>query len=81
MKYRRFQKSGVITSEVGFGLWTLSTGWWGDVTDDSAVRLLQKAFDLGIIFFDAADTYGNGRSERLLAKAFGSKRSQITIST
>ena len=81
MKYRRFQKSGIITSEVGFGLWTLSTGWWGDVTDDSAVRLLQKAFGLGIIFFDAADTYGNGRSERLLAKAFGGKRSQITIST
>ena len=81
MKYRRFQKSGITTSEIGFGLWTVSTGWWGDVNDEKAVRLLKKAFDFGIIFFDTADTYGNGRGETLLAKAFGGKRSHITIST
>ncbi len=81
MKYRRFLKSGVATSEIGFGLWTVSTGWWGNKTDDDAVGLLKRAFDFGIIFFDAADTYGNGRSETILAKAFKEKRSQITIST
>src|SRR3989338_8032421 len=81
MKYRRLQKSGISTSEIGFGLWTLSTGWWGEVDDDKAIRLLRKAFDSGVIFFDTADTYGNGRGETLLAKAFAGNRSQITIST
>jgi len=81
MKYRRFLKSGVATSEIGFGLWTVSTGWWGNKSEDEAVRLLQRAFDYGIIFYDTADTYGNGRGEMLLAKAFRNKRSQITIST
>lgn len=81
MKYRRFQKSGAIASEIGFGLWTISTGWWGEVNDEAAVQLLQKAFDLGIIFFDTADTYGNGRGETLLAKAFHKRRSHVTIST
>ena len=81
MKYRRFPKSGVTTSEIGFGLWTLSTGWWGNRSDAEAIELLQKAFDFGIIFYDTADTYGNGRGETLLAKAFYGKRNQITIST
>ena len=81
MKYRRFQKSGVATSEIGFGLWTVSTGWWGEVNEEKAVRLLQKAFDYGIIFYDTADTYGNGYGETLIAKAFGARRHQITIST
>ena len=81
MKYRRFPKSGVATSEIGFGLWTLSTGWWGNKTDDDAAKLLQKAFDFGIIFYDTADTYGNGRGETILSKAFRGRRQQITIST
>ena len=70
MKYRRFLKPGVATSEIGFGLWTVSTGWWGNKTEDDAVRLLHRAFDYGIIFYDTADTYGNGKGETLLAKAF-----------
>ncbi len=81
MKYRRFQKSGVAASEVGFGLWTVSTGWWGNKDEVAAISLLHKAFDYGIIFFDTADTYGNGRGETLLAKAFRGRRNQITIST
>lgn len=81
MKYRRFQKSGVTTSEIGFGLWTVSTGWWGTVDEEKAIHLLQRAFDYGIIFYDTADTYGNGYGETLLAKAFRGRRNQITIST
>src|SRR3989338_6258887 len=81
MKYRRFQKSGVTTSEIGFGLWTVSTGWWGTVNEEKAVHLLQKAFDYGIIFYDTADTYGNGYGETLLAKAFRHQRNRVTIST
>jgi aryl-alcohol dehydrogenase-like predicted oxidoreductase len=62
-------------------LWTLSTGWWGNRSEDEAIDLLRKAFDLGITFYDTADTYGNGRGEIMLARAFGEKRGEITIST
>ena len=68
-------------SEVGFGLWTVSTGWWGNYTDEEAIALMHQAFDLGVTLFDAADTYGNGRSEELVAKAFREKRDQIVIAT
>jgi aryl-alcohol dehydrogenase-like predicted oxidoreductase len=81
MKYRKFRGSDLAVSEVGFGLWTLSTGWWGDYTDDEAVALMRKALDLGITLFDAADTYGNGRSEELIARAFEGRRDEIVIAT
>jgi aryl-alcohol dehydrogenase-like predicted oxidoreductase len=68
-------------SEVGFGLWTLSTGWWGTYTDEQAVALMRQALDLGITLFDAADTYGNGRSEHLIAQAFEGRRDEIVIAT
>ena len=61
--------AGELTvSEVGFGLWTISTAWWGKFTEGEAVALMHKAFDLGVTLFDAADTYGNGLSEELIAK-------------
>lgn len=81
MKYRTYPNSDVTVSEVGFGLWTTSTGWWGEKTDDDAVAMLREAYDLGITFFDAADTYGNGRSEEQLAKAFGSQRDRVVYAT
>lgn len=83
MKYRTLSGSPLKISEVGFGLWTLSTGWWGTFTDDEAVRLMRLGADLGITLFDAADTYGNGRSEELIGKAFSSvgERDRIVIAT
>ena len=81
MKYRTFEKSGLRVSEVGFGLWTISTGWWGTYTDDEAVALMHRALDAGMTLFDAADTYGNGRSEKLIAKAFSGRRDEIVIAT
>jgi len=82
MKYRTLQGSDQKISEIGFGLWTVSTGWWGTYTDDDAVKLMRLAADLGINLFDAADTYGNGRSEDLIAKAFpGAERERIVIAT
>lgn len=82
MKYRSFPGTELSVSEVGFGLWTVSTGWWGQFTDDEAVHLLRRARDLGVNFFDAADTYGNGRSEELLGKAFpGRERDGVVFST
>jgi aryl-alcohol dehydrogenase-like predicted oxidoreductase len=62
-------------------MWTVSTGWWGSFTEQKAVNLMRKAFDLGITLYDAADTYGNGLSEELIAKAFLHQRDQIVIAT
>lgn len=81
MKYRTLASSGIRVSEVGFGVWTLATGWWGKVEPGEAVTLLQKAFEKGINFFDTADTYGNGLGETLLADAFQDAREKIVIST
>ncbi|HEY6326749.1 MAG TPA: aldo/keto reductase, partial [Candidatus Cybelea sp.] len=68
-------------SEIGFGLWTTSTGWWGDKSDDEAVAMLRAAYDRGITLYDAADTYGNGRSEEQLAAAFGDRRDRVVYAT
>jgi aryl-alcohol dehydrogenase-like predicted oxidoreductase len=81
MRFRTYQNTDLKVSEVGFGLWTVSTGWWGNFTDDEAIALMHKGFDLGMTLFDAADTYGNGRSEELLAKAFPQQRDEIVIAT
>lgn len=81
MKTRKLRETEIEVSEVGFGLWTVSTGWWGSYTDEEAVRLMREAADLGVTLFDAADTYGNGRSEELIAKAFAGERDRIVIAT
>jgi aryl-alcohol dehydrogenase-like predicted oxidoreductase len=82
MKYRVFPNTDVCVSEVGFGTWTLSTGWWGEKSDAEAVALLRRALDVhGVTFFDAADAYGNGRAERQLAEAFRGRRDEVVIGT
>lgn len=81
MKYRTYPNSDVTVSELGFGLWTTSTGWWGDKSDEEAVAMLHAAADLGVTLFDAADTYGNGRSEEQLAKAFADRRDRVVYAT
>src|SRR5215813_14088787 len=80
MKYRELA-DGVQVSEIGFGMWTVSTGWWGNYSDEEAIQLLHEAFNLGVTLFDAADTYGNGRSENLIRRAFQEKRGKIIVST
>ena len=81
MHFRTYKNTDLRVSEVGFGLWTISTGWWGNFTEGEAIGLMHKAFDLGVTLFDAADTYGNGLSEELIAKAFPSQRDEIVIAT
>lgn len=81
MHFRTYKDTDLTVSEVGFGLWTISTGWWGNFTEGEAIALMHKAFDLGITLFDAADTYGNGVSEELIAKAFPNQRDEIVIAT
>ena len=82
MKYRLFPNTDVRVSEIGFGTWTVSTGWWGDKTDEEAVAMMRSALDAhGVTFFDAADAYGNGRAERQIAEAFRGRRGEIVIGT
>jgi aryl-alcohol dehydrogenase-like predicted oxidoreductase len=82
MKYRIFPGTDVRVSEVGFGTWTISTGWWGDKSDDQAIDMMRRALDdHGVNFFDAADAYGNGRAERQIAQAFKGRRDEIVIGT
>ncbi len=66
MRYRKLHGTDLQLSEVGFGTWTVSTGWWGNYTDDDAQRLIRAAIDLGINYIDTADAYGNGRGEAIL---------------
>jgi aryl-alcohol dehydrogenase-like predicted oxidoreductase len=81
MKYRTLGGTDIAVSEVGFGVWTVSTGWWGEVDDERSVRLLREARERGINYFDTADTYGSGKGETLLADAFGHVRDEVVIST
>src|SRR3569623_1744281 len=82
MKYKIFPDTDVRVSEVGFGTWTISTGWWGEKTDAEAIGMMRRALDdHGVNFFDAADAYGNGRAEKQLAAAFRGRRSEIVIGT
>ncbi len=81
MRYRKLADTDVTLSEVGFGVWTVAAGWWGEFSDDQAADLLRRALDLGVTFFDTGDTYGNGRGETILAKAFKGRRDQVVIGT
>jgi aryl-alcohol dehydrogenase-like predicted oxidoreductase len=81
MRYRNLAGTEINVSEVGFGVWTVSTGWWGEVDDERSVRLLRRAFEKGINYFDTADTYGSGLGETILAEAFGRMRDEVVIST
>src|SRR5438876_12055573 len=81
MKFRTYKNTDLTVSEVGFGMWTISTGWWGNYSEGEALALMRKAFDLGVTLFDAADTYGNGLSEEYIAKAFPKNRDELVIAT
>ena len=81
MKQRIFPKTDLSVSEVGFGLWTLATGWWGEKTQEESVAMLRRARELGINFFDTADAYGNGYGETLLRDAFGPNPDGLVYAT
>jgi len=81
VKYRKLGATEMEVSEVAFGVWTVSTGWWGKTTEAEGASLLQKAFDQGVTFFDTADTYGEGLGETIMARAFPKNRHEIVIGT
>ena len=81
MQYRNFGTTDLKASVVGFGVWTVSTRMWG-VTDEAVrLRLLRRAFELGVTFYDTADVYGDGLGETILVEALGAHRSEMTIAT
>jgi aryl-alcohol dehydrogenase-like predicted oxidoreductase len=66
MKYRKFGKTNLIVSEIGYGMWGMA-GWTGS-DDEESFRSLQLAVDMGCNFFDTAWGYGAGKSENLLGQ-------------
>jgi aryl-alcohol dehydrogenase-like predicted oxidoreductase len=82
LKYRKLGKSGIDVSEIGFGAWTLGLDWWGKkIEDDEAKKMLKRAFDLGINYFETGDIYGRGKSEKLIGEVFSGMRNEIVLST
>jgi aryl-alcohol dehydrogenase-like predicted oxidoreductase len=67
MDYRELGRTGWKVSTISFGAWAIG-GTWGAVEDKESLAALHRALDLGVNFFDTADVYGDGRSERLLAQ-------------
>jgi aryl-alcohol dehydrogenase-like predicted oxidoreductase len=67
MEYRELGRTGWKVSTISIGTWALGDDW-GKVDDKESIAALHRALDLGVNFFDTADVYGDGRSERLLAQ-------------
>lgn len=81
MRYRTFGATDLVASEVGFGVWTVGTTMWGITDEAVGIRLLRRALDLGVTFYDTADVYGDGLGETILAKAFEGNRDRVVYST
>ena len=80
MKYRELGRTGWKISTISFGSWAIGSAW-GKVDDRESMDALRRAVDLGVNFFDTADAYGDGHSERLLAQLKHERREQIHIAT
>jgi aryl-alcohol dehydrogenase-like predicted oxidoreductase len=86
---RELGRSGIEISAMGFGCWAIGgKAWrgetpvgWGDVDDEESVRAIHRAIDLGVTFFDTADVYGTGHSERVLGRALAGMRERVVIAT
>src|ERR1700752_4469447 len=80
MNFRELGRTGWRVSPVSFGCWAIG-GSWGHVDDQESLQALHRAVDLGANFFDTADVYGDGLSERLLAKLKWERKEEIIIAT
>ncbi len=87
---RTLGRTGIEVSALGFGCWAIGGEWqgtdgeplgWGKVDDEESVRAVRRALDLGVTFFDTADTYGAGHSERVLGRALGKRRDDVVVAT
>lgn len=80
MQYRELGRTGWKVSTISFGAWAIGSAW-GSVDDDESANALRRAVDLGVNFFDTADVYGDGHSERLLAQLKRERKEEIIIAT
>jgi aryl-alcohol dehydrogenase-like predicted oxidoreductase len=79
MQKREMDRAGLAVSEIGFGAWQIG-GDWGEVDEEAALGTLRAAADAGVTFFDTADAYGDGRSERLVGR-LKQERPEIVVAT
>ncbi len=82
MRYRPLPGTDLSVSEIGFGVWTVSTTWWGVTDEHLRRRLLRSAVDdHGINFINTADTYGDGLGETIVRDGLGDRRDDLVIAT
>lgn len=89
MKYRTLGKTNLKVSEIGFGAWAIGGPamagnipiGWGNVDDEESKKAILKAYELGINFFDTADFYGLGHSEKLLGEVLHQHSNDVIIAT
>jgi len=80
MEYSELGRTGFKVSTVSFGSWAIG-GTWGSVKDNESLAALHRAVELGVNFFDTADVYGDGHSERLLSQLRKEHSKTIYITT
>jgi aryl-alcohol dehydrogenase-like predicted oxidoreductase len=80
MQYRELGRTGLKVSTISFGAWAVG-GAWGTVDDKESLAALHSALDRGVNFFDTADVYGDGRSERLLAQLRKDRREPFYVAS
>ena len=80
MKYRKFGSLDWNVSEIGLGCWQIGADW-GEVREDKAKEVLKSSFDNGVNFFDTADVYGMGRSEKFVGEFIKSVSERIYVAT
>lgn len=80
MQYRELGRTGWKVSEISFGAWAIGS-MWGKVDDNESLAALHRAVELGVNFIDTADVYGNGHSERLVARLRKERRETIYVAT
>ncbi len=89
METRKLGRSGIRVSALGMGCWAIggpfwrngAPSGWGEVNDAASMEALERGLDLGVTFFDTADVYGCGHSERLVGKVMASQREKVVIAT
>ncbi len=81
MRYRRFGRTGLQVSVVGFGCWPMAGDRYGAIEDDEAVKAIHRALDLGVNCVDTAPAYGAGHSEEVVARALAGRRKEVILVT
>src|SRR5438128_2838831 len=80
MHLRRLGKTGREVSEIGFGAWAIG-GSWGRTDDAESLAAMHAAVDAGVTFFDTADVYGDGHSERLIGRLLQERAEALVVAT